>query len=605
MKAFGLLKRHHYSLRFEMLIACVAISVIPIIVMQCVFNNLSQYYLEQKINTLTNNNLSYIKTNIESDFGYYREILYRIVADDNIIDNVVMINNGTSFQRESCGIKLKDLLASYTDIRDEISEITYVNSSLKSVFYDKKNTSANNFLWDSYNTSEKKQIYDSIHGNNSVVIMNTKRYYYNNEESYLYNIGIKIWNVKTGEDLGIVIISIDEKHLQDICNINMANSTNNSVKECSFVIDNNGNIVSFSDKNYIGTRIKRGPDPNSFDISGLLKSVPIDPQNGVVINSVSIADTNWSIVNLVDKSSMFYEMNALWRLTLEITLTIIILCMSFIIAFTNKFYKSINDIVNEIQKAKQGDFSAHIKVSGERELVFISNEFNDMISKINDLVVNLKKQNEYIYEISNKRREAEINAIIAQINPHFLYNTLDCINWLAIKNEDYEVSQMIGNLADIFRYSIHNVNEQVTIYEETEWLRKYVYLFEVRFNNSFTTKFDIDNEILDCKIHKLLLQPIVENAINHGFKGCNSGKQLTIKMDKFQGTLLRIEISDNGEGIKKDKLAHLLDDQSNHGIGLNSVYERLKIYYKDCSDMIIMSKENIGTQVVIIIPIIH
>jgi two-component system, sensor histidine kinase YesM len=95
----------------------------------------------------------------------------------------------------------------------------------------------------------------------------------------------------------------------------------------------------------------------------------------------------------------------------------------------------------------------------------------------------------YIYEISNRKREAEINAIVAQINPHFLYNTLDCINWMAIKNEDYEISQMIGNLAHILRYSIQTVNEQVTIYEAVEWLEKYLYLFKVRFNNSFTTRF--------------------------------------------------------------------------------------------------------------------
>lgn len=573
--------------------------------MQTVFYNLSEHYIEQKINALTNKNLSYMKTNIESDMEYYKGILYRIDADDNIIENEVKINGENDFERESGGIKLRDSLASYADIRDEISSITYVNSSLRSVFYDKKNMSVNNYLWDSYSDEEKKQIYNNIHTSNRVVFLNTKSYYYNNEDNYLYNIGIKAWNIKTGEDLGIIILSIDEKHLQNICNIKTDNETNNDVKEYSFVVDEKGKIISFSDKSYIGYNIKKGSEKNNYEITELTKAIPINLKDGVIINSVSIEGTSWNVVNLVDKDSMFYEINALRKLTLAITLFIILICMAVIILFSNKFYKSVNDIVNEIKKAKKGDFSAHIKPKGESELIFISNEFNDMIFKISGLVENLKEQNDYIYEISNRKREAEINAIVAQINPHFLYNTLDCINWMAIKNEDYEISQMIGNLAHILRYSIQTVNEQVTIYEAVEWLEKYLYLFKVRFNNSFITRFDVDNEILGCKIYKLLLQPVVENAIVHGFEGCDSGKLLTVKIYKFQENSLKIEISDNGVGVPKDKLDHILNDKPNKEIGLKNVYERLEIYYKDSANMTIASKENLGTIVTIIMPIVY
>jgi two-component system sensor histidine kinase YesM len=561
--------------------------------------------MEQKISTLTNSNLSYIKTNIESDIEYYSEILYRIDSDDNITQDEIEIKDGSVLNRESAKIELTDYLASYADIRDEVSDITYVNSSMETVFYDKKNMSVNNYLWDSYSSEEQKQIYNRIHNAGKVVIFNTKRYTYNNEDNYLYNIGIKAWDLKTGEDLGIIIISIDEKYLQNICNIEAGNETDSSVKEYSFVVDDKGSIVSFSNNNYIGTTIKKGSGQNSYDVEGLLKTTSLNEKDGIIINSAPIDNTNWSIINLIDKSSMFAEINSLWKFTLEITLIIIIVCIGLIMAFSNKFYKSINDIVVEIKKAKKGDFSAHIKLNRESELIFISNEFNEMIIKVNGLVENLKNQNAYIYEISNKRREAEINAIVSQINPHFLYNTLDCINWMAIKNENFEVSKMIGNLADILRYSIPTINDQVTIYEAVEWLEKYLYLHQVRFNNSFRVEFNINDEILGCKIYKLLLQPIVENAVLHGFKGCDSGKLLAIKMDIFQENFLRIEISDNGIGISKRILDHILDDKSGRGIGIGNVYERLKIYYKDSADMTVFSEENIGTKVTIIIPIIY
>lgn len=521
-----LLKRinnFHHSLRFEMFVAYIVISIIPIIAMQSIFYSVSKYYMEKKINTLTTDNLSYIKTDMESDQEYYKEILYRMDADNNVIQNEVNINDGDSFTHESSTIKLRDLFASYADIRDEVSNITFVNKSLNSVFYDKKNMSVDNYFWNSYNNSEKKKIYDDVHDGNRVVILDTKRFYYNNEVNYFYTIGIRAWNIQTGEDLGIILISINESYLQDICNIDVNNETENSVKEYSFVINNNGSIISFDDSDLIGYSIENNAR-SGYDINRLIKYIPLNNKDGFIVNSVSVADTNWKIVNLVDKSSMFHEINAFRDISLKITILIILLCIGFIFLFSNKFYRSVNNIVDGIKKAKKGDFSTRIKLKGESELVFISKEFNDMVLTINNLVENLKQRNEYIYEISEKKREAEINAIVSQINPHFLYNTLDCINWIAIKNKNYDISQMISSLAHILRYSIRATNEQVTIYEVVEWLRQYLYLHQVRFNNNFKAEFNIADDVLGCKIYKLLLQPIVENAIIHGFKGSTGGK---------------------------------------------------------------------------------
>lgn len=591
---------HHfqYSLRAELLLVCFLISVIPIITMQIVFYNLSEHYIEQKINSLTNKNLSYMQSNIESDLEYYKGILYRIAADDAITEDEVKVKNGNDFTRESYGVNLRDALASYADIRDEIVGITYVSSSYQSVFYDKKNMSVTNYLWDGYTAEEKKAIYSNVHNSNRVVLFGTKGYYYSNEKSYLYDVGIRVWNIKTGEDLGIVLLSIDEQRLQNICNIQSGDTVDNSVKEYSFVVDSTNRILSFSDKDDIGKTFEQS-EKGLDDIRG---TIPFDPKGGILVNSISVPDANWKIINLVDKDSMFYEINLLRRFTLTVTFIIILACTFLIIFFTNKFYSSVKVIVKEMKKAKAGDFSAHIRLRGESELVFIGNEFNDMILKIRGLVENLKKQNEYIYEISNRKREAEMNAIVAQINPHFLYNTLDCINWIAIRNDNFEISQMIGNLADILRYSIRGVNEQVTIYEATEWLKKYLFLYSVRLNYSFHTVWDVSDDVLGCRIYKLLLQPIVENAILHGFKGCRENKILSIAIRKADERSLEIEISDNGVGISEEKLTHLFDQDTGKRVGLCNVQERLKIYYKDSAQMSITSKLQQGTKVVLTIP---
>ena len=161
---------------------------------------------------------------------------------------------------------------------------------------------------------------------------------------------------------------------------------------------------------------------------------------------------------------------------------------------------------------------------------------------------------------------------------------------------------MIGNLADILRYSIRGVNEQVTIYEATEWLKKYLFLYSVRLNYSFRTVWDVNDDVLGCKIYKLLLQPIVENAILHGFKGCSQEKILSIAMKKADERSLWIEISDNGVGMSEEKMTHLFDQGTGKRVGLNNVQERLKIYYKDSAQMRITSKPQQGTKVVLTIP---
>ncbi|HBT85992.1 MAG TPA: sensor histidine kinase [Porphyromonadaceae bacterium] len=568
--------------------------------MQMIFYNLSESYIKQKINSLTNKNLSYIQISIESDLEYYRGILYRIAADDAITDDEVKVKNGDDFTRESYGIKLRDLLASYADIRDEIVGITYISSSNQDVFYDKRNMSATNYIWDSYSSEEKEKIYNNVHNSNRVVFFNIKNHYYNNEKSCLYNVGIRVWNIKTGEDLGIILLSIDEQRLQNICNIQSDTATNNSVKEYSFIVDSKNEILSFSDKNYIGKKF----DQTEHGIATLMQSVPFDLKNGVLVNSVSIPGANWKVINLVDKESMFYEINLLRKFTIIVTFLIVIFCSLFIILFTNKFYGSVKTIIEAIKRAKSGDFNAHLRLKGENELVFIGNEFNDMMLKIKGLVENLKQQNEYIFEISNRKREAEINAIVAQINPHFLYNTLDCINWIAIRDENFKISQMIGNLADILRYSIHGVNEQVTIYEMIEWLKKYLYLYSVRLNYSFQTVWNIDDNILSYKIYKLLIQPVVENAIVHGFKECDHKQTLLITIRKENEKSLQIKIEDNGVGIPEEKLVHLFDVTCKKKVGLFNVKERLKIYYKDSAQMHIDSKQQKGTKVTLKIPLV-
>lgn len=125
-----------------------------------------------------------------------------------------------------------------------------------------------------------------------------------------------------------------------------------------------------------------------------------------------------------------------------------------------------------------------------------------------------------------RQKNAEIAALEAQINPHFLYNTLDTINWMAIDRDEYEISNMITTLARILRYGISDSNGVVKIRDEVEWLKQYIFLQQTKLKNSFDCHIDVEPELMDLSIHKLLLQPFIENAILHGFPPCSPKRRI-------------------------------------------------------------------------------
>ncbi len=163
-----------------------------------------------------------------------------------------------------------------------------------------------------------------------------------------------------------------------------------------------------------------------------------------------------------------------------------------------------------------------------------------------------------------------------QINPHFLYNTLDAINWIAIENEQYKISEMLSSLASIFRYSISHIDMVVPVWAEAEWLEKYLFLQQQRFNSSFSYRITIPQEVEDLLLRKMILQPIVENAIIHGVAGVKEGHiEITFSLE---GEILTIQVIDNGVGIDHTDDGGQKNDGRSH-IGIGNVRDRLKSYY--------------------------
>ncbi|MGB8454933.1 MAG: histidine kinase [Anaerocolumna sp.] len=249
-----------------------------------------------------------------------------------------------------------------------------------------------------------------------------------------------------------------------------------------------------------------------------------------------------------------------------------------------------------------------VNIDSKDELYIIASQFNEMTFRVNELVDTLKRKNDEIKEAVNRRKHAEIKALEAQINPHFLFNTLDSINWRAIEHEEEEISDMLGALGSLLRYSVSNIDMVVVLEAEISWLRKYIYLQRDRFQYSFDCGYDIEDTALAFPIYKMLLQPIIENTILHAFEEVKKGGRIHIKACLLEDDTLYIRIRDNGSGMKEEKLwmiqkAISFDEPLDYdSIGISNVINRLELYYHGKASISVQSKWGEGTEFVLVIP---
>ena len=214
-----------------------------------------------------------------------------------------------------------------------------------------------------------------------------------------------------------------------------------------------------------------------------------------------------------------------------------------------------------------------------------------------------------VSEAKDKQKDAEIRALEAQINPHFLYNTLDSINWMAIEKEEYGISRMLRNLGVILRYSVNRSNQMVSVTEVADWLEKYISLQQMRFNQSFRFELNVAEAAGSVRIYKLLLQPFVENAVIHGFKGMEKGGVL--RVDIFlsdTGERLNIIIEDNGKGMPREMAESFnvreqaVRDEGG-SIGLHNAFARMDMYYGREAVWNVNSIEGMGTVITLTLPV--
>ncbi|MCL6571450.1 MAG: histidine kinase, partial [Bacillus sp. (in: Bacteria)] len=264
--------------------------------------------------------------------------------------------------------------------------------------------------------------------------------------------------------------------------------------------------------------------------------------------------------------------------------------------------ESIHQLRKAMAKVESGNFAQRVTINSNDEIGELGKGFNHMINEIDRLVSE-------VYKTSLREKEAEIRALQSQMNPHFLYNTLESINMLAITKGNLEVSDMVSSLGKLLRYTIDNSSKIITLDAELSFIRSYVAIQKVRMGENLQYSEDIEPTLIHVLLPKLVLQPLVENAIVHGI--FQQGGHIFIKAHT-ERQLLKIAITDNGKGIttlELTRLKRLIENQDttstekHNGVALSNVHERLQLLYGKQFGIMIDGKEQNGFSVTLTLPI--
>lgn len=264
--------------------------------------------------------------------------------------------------------------------------------------------------------------------------------------------------------------------------------------------------------------------------------------------------------------------------------------------------KPIKKLCDTTELVAQGDFTTRAEIQSDDEISVLTNSFNHMIQKIGDLVEDIKIEQKNL-------RATELKLLQAQINPHFLYNTLDTIVWLAEGKQTNQVVNMVTSLSDFFRTVLSEGRDYITIEEEESYIRSYLEIQQFRYQDILEYEILIDPDIHSYTILKLTLQPLVENALYHGIKGKRGKGKISVK-GSMENEMIYLEVEDNGKGMTREELNFVrkrvkghIEEASHGGFGLSNVDERIRLNYGLEYGLDLQSIEGEGTRVSICLPI--
>ncbi|MBZ9535816.1 sensor histidine kinase [Cytobacillus oceanisediminis] len=405
---------------------------------------------------------------------------------------------------------------------------------------------------------------------------------------------------------GLAVIEIDLQKL-----VNKLSPLYNSNSQSFVIITSNKSIVTAGvQSSFIPYDRKIYPNKISDSFVEKLSDIKIgvnniqNNQGELVAIKSNVNKLGWQVISLIDTSYFYGDLFQLYHNFAVTALYWTVILLISALMLSRHFTKPIRNLVLVMDQVKDLNTLPNLHTNREDEIGHLARSYNAMMIRIRELFKEVK-------DLEIKKKEYELKMLQSQINPHFLYNTLACINSLAKQHKTEEFRKTIHSLIDLLSLSFNKTSEFVSLSEELAALEKFLNIQQIRYGNLFVLKVNVDSDIYGLKIMKLILQPLVENAIFHGIIPKENQGIISIYGGKKRDRI-SIYIRDNGVGLDSDIQKKLLTKKNEahsknrfNSVGLINVHERIKIHYGNKYGLRIKSKKKIGTIVRIDLPIIE
>ena len=394
--------------------------------------------------------------------------------------------------------------------------------------------------------------------------------------SYEFQMILPIRSVIERETLGTVIYSISEKVLYDVYD--------SAIEENPEIIlyDSNGQVLSGYEKRYIGLNLEDVlVEYNRYHDDHLKK------QN--LIRGVAIKGTDWYVYNLASEREAENAIRAYFISYLKLSIPLLLAMILLVYFVTFGLTRPIRELSEDILKIKEGDYSVRTKVFNNDEIGLIANNFNEMSSS-------LEKMIEHRTDQERVRSQLELSMLRAQINPHFIYNSLNSIRFLIEMDMSDQASRMLLLFTKLLRHTLTESEEYISLDKELLYLEDYLEFQKIRYPEEFDYSVIVPECYRNCLVPGFILQPLVENAIMHGMQ---QDKQLMITIEvRHEDDFLYIYVTDNGRGIEAKTLEQIHQEGlGSHSIGLQNVRDRIRLYCSEGAGLRVESQTGKGTRV--------
>lgn len=433
----------------------------------------------------------------------------------------------------------------------------------------------------------KEQWYMAAVNNGSKPVLTSARmqHFSMDKDNWVISISREIKN-NEGQNIGVLLIDIQYKVIEDfLANLDLGKNG------FSFIINDQGEVVYHRDTAYFADSMKQQQLQQI-----IANQAGYDKEKNTLTHTYKLMNADWTFVGVSSQDGLLMIKRQLLEIFLLVGTVLFIIAAVSVALFAGRITKPFQRLEKAMQTIEYGLKEVPIDAKGCYEAQSLAKHFNSMIVQIEKLMQEITEKEKHL-------RATEISALHSQINPHFLYNTLDTIVWMAEFNDSEKVIEMTKALAQFFRLSLSGGNELTTVENELDHVRQYLFIQKERYGEKLNYSIVCEPAIRNVQMPKILLQPLVENALYHGIRSSSHIGHIHISA-KLTGSDVELRVQDNGQGFDVNQLNKEPTEKRTKlgGVGIKNVDQRIKLYYGPDYGITIDSSIGIGTTISIKIP---